>query len=369
VIDDVRELKTVDSTTKGLMLVSKSTGTQDWRFRYMADGRDRVVTLGQFPAMSLAQARQAAETARNSVKQHGDAKGLHAANQPFSAFITQFYDKWAKSKRQGSIDVYAPVTKIVTAKLGLMPPAVITTRTIRQELKGLPASTAKRALYVIRESLRLAVLDGAVESNIARELTPDDMHAQDRVSVPRTALKLDDVKLTIESVEDRSPVSADVLWIVALCATRIEETVSMEWSHIDWEQKLWNVPARNRKGKLEKRNPLIVPLSDAAFAKLQEISNNRKVSDRWVFTGKKEQHVTRQSVFANLKLVDSDATVHGFRSLFKTEAAEADFPAYVTEAALGHSIRGLEGVYNKATYLEQRRELMQWWSAKLACRF
>lgn len=358
-----RDIKAKDVTTKGLLLFSRSNGTQSWLFRFAIDGHDKSVTLGQYPKMTLAQARIDAETARSSVKVHGDVNGQKTIDQPFSAFVEQWYNKWNKSKRQHTIDLHSPIVKKINSKLGLMKPAQITTGKIMQELEGLHATTAERALLIVRGSLRQAVLKGAVETNVAREIQTGDLDHKEKKSIPRTALKLADVPTVINKVAKRSQAAADVLWIVALCATRAEETVLMEWNQVNWEQKLWNIPAENRKGKLEKRHPLAVPLSDAAIAKLRE-SASRATSARWVFEGNLDHHIDRRTVLANLKL-QAKATVHGFRSLFKTEAAEAGYPAHLTEAALGHSIRGLEGVYNKATYLEMRRELMQWWAGKL----
>ena len=74
-VTEGRDIKTKDVTTKGLLLFSRSNGTQSWLYRFTIDGHDKSVTLGQFPEMTLAQARQAADSSRSSVKRHGDVNG------------------------------------------------------------------------------------------------------------------------------------------------------------------------------------------------------------------------------------------------------------------------------------------------------
>jgi integrase len=211
------------------------------------------------------------------------------------------------------------------------------------------------------------VVQNAVTSNCARELKSTDIPSAAKVRVPRTPVPLADVLSVVEKVSERSVVASDALMVMALCGTRAEETVTAEWTHIDWENKLWEIPAENRKGRLEVRHSLTVPLSDQTVAVLREIAE-RKLSERWIFPGNLSGHMDRRTVLHNLKLVAPVATLHGFRSLFSTSANNAAFDGTVVEVALGHTIPGVAGVYNKAQYVEKRRELMQWWADKLVGR-
>lgn len=361
-----RDIKTKDATTRGLVLHSAYTGAQTWRYRYTdAAGSDKVVKLGDWPKMSLAQARQKAIDSHAAVKAGEDVQQTKAAaRRLFCEFLDAFYARWEVGKRAGSIEVIKPKVDLLKERLGSVPVEHITTGRIAAALEGLPASTAQRCLHVTQQALRIAVVQNAVKTNVARELKSTDINSAPKERVPRTAVSLEDLPAVVAKVAERSQTAADALRIVALCATRIEETVTMEWAHIDWVNKLWEIPAENRKGKLEIRHGLIVPLSNAALAVLREIAG-RKLSDRWVFVGNMGHCVDRRTVLANLKRADATATVHGFRKLFSTTMNEAGFDAYVIEAALGHVTKGVAGVYNKATYLTQRRELMDAWSAHL----
>jgi len=368
VAEGLKELKTKDATTKGLLLVSKGSGVQEWRFRFTQHGKDRVTVLGKYPTMTLAKAREEAEKARLRVETGEDInESKKAARQPLSAFLDEYWKRWTTGKRQGSIDTVKPKLDLLKAKLGDVPVSMITTGKIAEALSGEPASVAHRCLHICQQTLRIAVVQNAVTSNCARELKSSDIPSAPKVKVPRTPVPLADVLPVIEQVSERSVVAADALRVIALCATRAEETVTAEWTHIDWENKLWNIPAENRKGRLEVRHPLTVPLSDQAVTVFRDIAAH-KLSDKWIFPGNSSGHMDRRTVLANLKLVAPAATLHGFRSLFSTSANNAAFDGTVVEVALGHTIPGVAGVYNKAQYVEKRRELMQWWADKLVGR-
>jgi integrase len=360
--EGLKELKTKDATTRGLLLVSKESGVQEWRYRFRQHGRDRVTVLGKFPKMTLAKAREEAQKARQRVEAGEDIhESKRAARQPFSAFLDEYWKRWKTGKRQGSIDTVKSKVKLLKSKLGDTPVSMISTSKIADALSGEPASVAHRCLHICQQTLRIAVISNARPDNPARELKSSDIPSAAKVRVPRTAVPLADVLSVIEQVSERSVVSSDALMIMALCATRAEETVLAEWTHIDWEHKTWFIPAANRKGRLEVRHPLTTPLSNHAVSVLREIAE-QKLSSKWLFPGNMGGHTDRRTVLHNLKLVAPTATLHGFRSLFSTAANDSGaFDGDVIEVALGHSLRGVKGVYDKGTRLERRRALMEWW--------
>lgn len=359
------EFKKKDPTTRGLLLVTKSNGQQEWRYRYKQHGKDKTMVLGKLPTMTLASARLEAQKARQRVEAGEDIhEAKRAARQPFSLFLDTFYDRWRIGKRVGSIATTKPRVEVLKERLGPVPVSMVTTGRIAAALDGLPETTANRCLHICQQALRIAKVQGAVSANEARELKASDLNSAPKVKTPRTSMKLADVMPSIEKVVERSQVAADVLKLVALTAMRIEETVSLEWRDVDFSAKVLNVRAENRKGKLDVRHPLTLPLSDPAFSVLSEIAQ-RKLSARWVFPGNLSRHIDRRSVLHNLKLVAPTATLHGFRSLFSTETNDAGFEGIVVEVALGHVIKGVKGVYDKGQRLEQRRALMQWWGNRI----
>jgi integrase len=327
--EGIRELKASDATTKGLVLVSKDNGVQEWRYRFKQHEKDRVITLGKYPALTLSQARQKALEARQKVETGEDINETkRAARQPFSAFLDAFYKRWEPGKRKGSILIVQPKVELLKRKLGDVPVSLITTGKIADALEGEAASVVHRCLHICQASLRIAVVQNAVQTNAARELTSADIHSAPKVKVPRNSVPLADVRAVVEKVSGRSVVASDALMLMALCATRAEETTLAEWEHIDWENKLWNIPAENRKGKLDIRHPLAVPLSDMAVSLLERISK-KKLSAKWIFPGNMCQRIDRRTVLHNLKLVSNSATLHGFRHAFSTAANNAGFDGIV----------------------------------------
>jgi integrase len=143
-----------------------------------------------------------------------------------------------------------------------------------------------------------------------------------------------------------------------LNATRTSEVIGAEWSEIDMEQKLWNVPAGHTKTKIE----MTIPLSTRAVEILKKMQG---LDPKFVFPGMKPgKGISTGTMSAVLKRMGVDATVHGTcRSAFKDWAAEmTDFENIVSEMALGHKIANdVEAAYRRGDLLRKRTIMMQAW--------
>lgn len=362
-----KDIRENDVGTRGLYLQTRYTGKQTWILRWKVDGIAKKITLGEYPKMTLAEARIKTAEAIDAVKMGDNPhEAKQRANTQFSTFLNSFAERYRVKKTASTIETFERNLSLLKKKLGSLPVEQVLTGRIASALKGLSEGNVKRCLYVIKGALREAVVQNSVKWNVARELKTSDIHSAPLRRIPRLHVSVKELPQVITAVAGRSPVSADCLCIVALCGTRIYETVTMEWSHIDWTEKLWTIPAANRKGKLESKQSLTIPLSTEAISTLRETFTKRRLSERWVFPGHKEQHITQRAVLASLQVFAPGMSVHGLRKLFSTTTNESGlFEPHVIEAALGHVTPGVAGVYNKAAYLTQRTKLMQWWADHL----
>ena len=147
-----------------------------------------------------------------------------------------------------------------------------------------------------------------------------------------------------------------------LTATRSGEARLATWSEVDLQAGVWTVPAERMKAGREHR----VPLSTRALELLTEA---QKLSDGsgLLFpspTGKGLSSVTTRSLLDGLGI---DATMHGFRTSFRSWCAENDESRELAEAALAHVVAGVEGAYMRSDLFERRRRLMQAWADYLGC--
>jgi integrase len=155
-------------------------------------------------------------------------------------------------------------------------------------------------------------------------------------------------------------VAARALEFAIMTAARSGEALGARWDEIDFQGKVWTVPAARMKGGREHR----VPLSGRAMAILAEVQQAR-LSD-FVFPGfKRGQPLSNVALQAVLQRAQVDATVHGFRSSFRDWAGDSTpFARDVVEAALAHAIENkTEAAYRRSDALEKRRKLMAAWAA------
>lgn len=156
-----------------------------------------------------------------------------------------------------------------------------------------------------------------------------------------------------------NPVVRLAIYLVIHTYLRTDEIRGARWDEVDYEARIWYVPAHRMKMKKEHR----IPLPDQAITLLKELETYRK--GEYLFCIRSKQEPMSDATMINC-LYDlgykGRATIHGFRSTFRTTAADAGWNREYSEAALAHKIIGVEGSYNHSTYFEQRRELMQWYS-------
>jgi integrase len=174
------------------------------------------------------------------------------------------------------------------------------------------------------------------------------------------AMNYCDVPEFIGRLHERDAIAALALEFCVLTATRSGEVLGARWSEIDFEGKVWTVPASRMKAAREHR----IPLSDRALTIVKMLAEV-KTGDL-VFPGQRSgkplSGTAMEMVLRRMK-IDS-VTVHGFRSAFRDWAGnETHFPREVAEAALAHVIGDkAEQAYRRGDALEKRRALMEAWA-------
>lgn len=150
-----------------------------------------------------------------------------------------------------------------------------------------------------------------------------------------------------------------------LTLTRPSEAVGARWQEIDREKKLWTIPAERMKAKREH----IIPLSPQALLILEALE---PLSGRneFLFPSRshRDQPMNSQTANAALKRIgyQGKLVAHGLRSIASTAMNEAEFNPDVIEAALAHVDKNdVRRAYNRSTYLEQRKALMDWWGEQV----
>lgn len=227
--------------------------------------------------------------------------------------------------------------------------------------------TADRVRQQIERVLDAAAADGwRTGDNPARwrgsmEAKLPDRPRGTRKATPRAALPYADAPAFLVDLRKHSGFAPAALEFQILTAVRPGETAGARWEEIDLDAATWTIPGERMKmGEVH-----TVPLSRQAVALLRRVPHMRG-NPAHVFPGigkGKEKPMTTAAPMKILKTLRPGLTAHGFRSTFRTWCAEvARCPRDIAEAALAHTIEGVEGRYNRAEWLQQRADLMQKWA-------
>ena len=361
----------------GLQLRVKPNGSKLWLFNYQRPFTKKRanLSLGKYPALSLAEARKVSVNARELLaknidpKTHRDKQAQEQKNAIENTFI-KYVEAWKKLKeitwKEPTIRrAYQSLSKHVIPSLKDYPIDQIKPAHLKEIMKPIVAEgkheTVKRLCNFINGIMQLAVVDGSIDFNPLKDVTklfpvPERKHFKTLKpsQLPELMLGMAGANITSRT---------RCMFLLQLhCATRAVETATARWSEFDFEKMTWTIPAEKMKAKREH----IIPLSSQVIgllAYLRPISGHRE----YVFTSEKnpQSHANRETVNTALKRNGfKDVIVsHGFRSLFSTTCNEQEFDFDVVEAALAHLDPNLtRRSYNRSDYFDKRRVLMQWWS-------
>ncbi len=348
-------------------------GSKSWIQRLAIDGRRHDLGLGGFPLVTLAEARAQAHENRRLARSGGDplAAKRRAKTPTFRQAASSTCDalrpRWRNRKH--ATDWIATLERHAHPVLGNLTVDQIRREDVLRVLTPIWTTrpeTARRVRQRIRAVLRWCWAHGYVSENVAGEGIDGALPKMPAVKQHFRALPYSEVARALETVaaSQASQAAKLCLRFLILTAARSGEARGATWPEIDTEAREWRIPADRMKGGATHR----VPLSEAALATLERA---RALDDRsgLVFpsplrSGRPLSNMTLTKILRNQGLA-ARATVHGFRSTFRDWCAETGKPREIAEAALAHTVAGVEGAYFRSDLLARRRVLMDQWAAFL----
>ena len=224
---------------------------------------------------------------------------------------------------------------------------------------------ARKVRQRIRATLQWAMAHGYVEHNVAGDAIDGALPAMPAVVAHYRALPYAEVGRALELIEASraSPQAKACLRLVALTACRSGEARGATWDEVDAESHEWRIPAHRMKAASEHR----VPLSDAALAAIESVRPLRNRSNLLFPSpqrpGRPLSDMALTKLLRDTALADR-ATVHGFRTSFRTWASErTSVPHAVAEMALAHAVgSSVERSYARSDLFDKRRGLMDQWA-------
>ncbi len=372
---------------KGLYLYINTSGGKLWRFDFSYNGKRKTLSIGKYPTVSLVEARQAAENARrllvsgqdpSEAKQQEKRERQAAALNTFEAIARRWHsDNLIRWKENHAARVLRYFETDVFPVIGEMPIQEIRVGDIKTVLDGVMTRGVNNTAEKIREwtgaIFDYAVMLEVVETNPAYSLRKyiPTKQTDHRPALPREELTEFFRRLILAEIEPQNRIALILNMLTFLRSTELR---GGQWNEIDFDAAIWTVPAQRMKHeKTAPKPPHAVPLADwtlELLAELKELTGNtsflfpsRTKTDGFISDATISRIIERMGYKGRV-------TPHGFRSLASSILNEQGFNPDAIERQLAHIENNkIRAAYNRADYLNERKEFMQWYSDFLRERY
>lgn len=368
----------------GLSFEILQSGVKRWLYRFRISGEQQMHIIGRYPDLSLAEAREARRAAELLVKEginpnHQRKKTKQANREEELAekrkraisfeyvaleWIEQQKGRWSHDH---AVAVLGTLKNDVFGSFGdiaidsITPPEVL--KILRRIENRGSLEIARKVLQRINAVFRYAVQTGVATYNPAADMQ-GVLKAKPVNHMPAVFDKnLGQLLKDINASESIHITTKLALQFTSLTACRSGEVRGARWAEVNLEEKKWEIPAE----RMKMRRPHIVTLSTQAIAVLER-AGKLWGQDGLVFPSVRDENKPMSDNAMSKALRDmgyrGKATPHGFRASFSSTAYESSlFSSEVIEKALAHEEKNkIKGAYNRSEYIEQRRELLQWWA-------
>jgi integrase len=382
----IRSLKTKAKDYKvsdfdALYLLVKKTGSKSWRYKYRFHGKEKLMVFGDYPFVSLAQARTLRDEAKsklatgsdpNAVKQEDKRAERAKVEETFAALADQYFAKLlAEQRAPATLTKASWLLGMAKADFGGMPIREITVPRVLETLRKLEAKgtyeTAKRLRAKIGAVFRFAVASGVADTDPTYAL-------RDAIIRPKTksrAAILDPKRLgelmrAIDHFNGQATTRL-ALKVLAILAPRPGDLRQAQWGEIDFEKAIWVIPA----GRIKMRKAHVVPLPPQAIRLLQEVQlltgHGSFLFPSVISSLKPMSENTLNQAQRRMSFSAEEMTAHGFRSTFATLANESGlWHADAIERALAHVDKdAVRRAYTRGEYWDERVRMAEWWAAFL----
>ncbi|MBN2990605.1 tyrosine-type recombinase/integrase [Pseudomonas cedrina subsp. fulgida] len=361
----------------GLQMRVRSNGSKLWNFNYRHPVTKKRINmgLGTFPEVSLAQARKGSIAARELLAQGIDPKEkrdavLQAKQAETEHTFQNVATSWFELKKDAvtpayAEDIWRSLTLHVFPDLATTQISAISAPQVINLLRPLETKgsleTVKRLSQRLNEIMTYGVNSGLIHANPLSGIRSVFKKPKKKNMAALAPDELKELMVAIANASIKRTTRCLIEWQLNTM-TRPAEAATTCWADIDFEKRIWTIPAE----RMKKRRIHIVPLTDQALALLEAIkpySGHRE----YVFPADRDPRTHCNSQTANMALkrmgFEGRLVSHGMRSMASTILNEHGWDPELIEVALAHVDKDeVRSAYNRADYIERRRPMMAWWS-------
>lgn len=387
-----------DNSGTGLHVFVSPKGAKLWRMKYTFAGRESTLTFGVFPAVSIADARRAADAARaelragrdpGALKRESKLRAIAEREHTFAGVAARWMAEkastWSPASTKRCRELLAHADKLDGRSVAAITHADVH-RVVTEITQGNPVkkispkpATAVRTFRIIGAVMRFAIAEGLCTTDPTAVLVGAGRAPKGKATT--------DHRPYIESPETFGQLLRGIrayggatttriaLELAILTVVRSNELRCAQWSEFDLEHGLWTIPGARMKGRhvlKEKAQPHVVPLSRQALALVRELREIVPQDRVFLFPNvakplkKPMSKGTLITALASIGFPGSSQTVHGFRSAFAAYMTKIEFSADAIEACLAHVLPGsnVRRAYVRPAdnFIELRTRALQIWA-------
>jgi integrase len=371
----IKSLKAKDKPYKlgdanGLYIYVTKNGTKYWRQKYRIAGKEKLLSHGEYPFISLQAARQLRDTARTLIKTGHDPsltrKTEKIAKQNDFESIARAWHKSQKPdwSENHTNKVIVSLEKDIFPTLGGVAITDITPPLLLETIRGIEQRGAheqsRRVTQRCDSVFRYAIASGLCSYNPAQDL-------KGALTKPKkqnyNTIDIKELPEFLDALEELNahPVIKLATEMLMLTFVRTGELIGAQWSEIDLQNRLWEIPAE----RMKKKRAHLVPLSDRVI-EILSLLRPHTGHRQYIFASptKPRNHLSNNAILQAIKRMGFTGrmTGHGFRHLASTTLNEMGFSADAIEKQLAHIDGSTRGVYNKAELIAARVDLMASWN-------
>ena len=358
----------------GLYVYVTPAGGKLWRLKYRFGGKEKRLSLGPWPGVTLEQARAHALKARASLRAGNDpahSARSRAGGETMGALAAAWADKqaWAPSTEKRErylLSHWLPA-------LGSIPARALTPQDIRPVVLGIEArgrgEDAHRVRAQIGRVMRYAVALGVAERDVAADL--GDVLAPVQSENYATLTKPAEIAELMAAIHAYSgdPSTMYALRILPLVFTRPGELRNARWPEFDLDsaEPLWRIPGERMKMRRKNPGEHLVPLATQVVELLKKLrtvtwDNAHGLLFPGLVAGKPISENTLNQALRRMGYGPDKIVSHGFRAMASTQLNEQGFAPDIIELQLAHRDSSVRAIYNRSTRLPERRVMMQAWA-------
>lgn len=362
----------------GLTFTLSSSGTAAWILRYRSAGRARELTIGNFPDITLAEARRIAREKRAEVDRAGDPaadkrriKALALRDWTVRELIDDYREKILNDLGLSTQKGYGRSLARIQARLGSYAVAQVSSLDIVEMIEFIdaPWNESRMLLTTTRMLFKHAAGRKLVAANPCTGIDLSALMGKRPATRRRLMLSREELRLVMQAEMNQE--NALTVRLLLATAVRSSELRTAKWSHFDFDQKVWNIPASKTGPGIQ--IPLTVPVkgwlrelkqrsgeSEFVLPVRGDYKNASATGDRPINPNTLGAAI--EFCLTEYKPAVRRFTPHDLRSTAKSQMRALGVPRDISEMCLNHRLPGIEGIYDVHTYFEERKQALTVWA-------